>query len=104
MITTRSAAFLLFLLPLLPAGALAQTQDQTQTETKAPPTPEAKAAWQKLRAACAGDFQKFCSQIERGKGARGAVRACMQAHETELSPACRDARAERAAARAKGKS
>ena len=53
------------------------------------------------RAACATDVQKFCANIERAKG---AMRACLTAHETQLSDSCKAARAERAAARAKDKS
>ena len=35
-----------------------------------------------MRAACAADVQKFCANIERAKG---AMRACLEAHETQLS-------------------
>jgi hypothetical protein len=56
---------------------------------------------ERVRAACAGDVQKFCANIERGKG---AIRGCLQAHEPELSTSCKAARAERAAARAREKS
>jgi hypothetical protein len=56
---------------------------------------------QKMRAACSADVQKFCGQIERGKG---MLRACLEQHQTDLSEGCRAARAERAAAKAKGKS
>ena len=53
-----------------------------------------------MRAACAADVQKFCTNVERGKG---AVRTCLDAHQTQLSDDCAAARAERAAARAKEK-
>jgi hypothetical protein len=80
-------------LALLPVTAMAQSA----------PTPDvAKAeARQKVRAACAADVQKFCANIERAKG---ALRGCIKAHENELSEACKAARAERAALRAKDKS
>lgn len=41
-----------------------------------------------LRAKCAGDFQKFCSNVQAG-GGRGV--ACLRAHQAELTPACRSA-------------
>jgi hypothetical protein len=70
-------------------------------QSPAAPTAERSEARQKLRAACAADVQKFCASIER---VRGALRTCLETHETQLSDGCRAARAERAAARAKGKS
>ena len=78
-------------LAALPLTALAQSA----TAPKA--TPEAR---EKMRAACAADVQKFCANVERGKG---AMRTCLDAHETQLSDDCTAARAERAAARAKEK-
>jgi hypothetical protein len=79
-------------LAILPLTVLAQSA----MEPKA--TPEAR---EKMRAACAADVQKFCANVERGKG---AMRTCLEAHQTQLSDSCKAARAERAAARAKGKS
>ena len=79
-------------LAVLPMTALAQSA----TPPKA--TPEMR---EKMRAACAADVQKFCANIERAKG---AMRSCLEAHETQLSDGCKAARAERAAARAKDKS
>lgn len=55
----------------------------------------------KVRTACAADIQKFCPNIERGKG---QMRACLDQNQTSLSSECDAARAERAAARAKAKS
>jgi hypothetical protein len=75
-------------LAVLPMTALAQSAAPEKA------TQEARA---KFRAACAVDVQKFCANIERAKG---AMRSCLQAHETQLSEGCRAARAERAAARA----
>jgi len=60
------------------------------------------AARAKVRSACAADAEKFCSGVERGKG--GGMRACFVAHEAELSAACKAARTERAATRAKDRS
>jgi hypothetical protein len=81
-----------FALVLLPATGFAQSPS-AQT-----PVSEARA---KVREACAGDVQKYCANVERGKG---AVRDCLQAHETQLSDGCRTARTEREAARSKNKS
>ena len=36
---------------------------------------------------CAADLEKFCAGVERGQG---AVRECLQKHESELSPACKE--------------
>ena len=83
----------LFLLLLLPAAAVAQAP-------AAPPSTELKEMREKVRTACAADVQKFCGLIERGKG---EMRACLLAHESDLSATCRDARAERAALKAKSK-
>jgi hypothetical protein len=41
-----------------------------------------------LRSNCAGDFHKFCSDVQAGGGR--AV-ACLRAHAADLSPACRAA-------------
>jgi len=82
------------LLLLLPVAALAQTAIPPA------PSPERAEAREKVRAACAADVQKFCASITREKG---AMRTCLDTHQNELSPACRAARAERAALRAKAK-
>ncbi len=79
-------------LALSPMAAFAQSAGP-QTAV-----PEAR---EKARAACAADVQKFCANIERAKG---AMRSCLETHETQLSDGCKAARAERAAARAKEKS
>jgi len=77
-------------LAALPLTALAQSATAPST------SPERE----KMRAACAADVQKFCANVERGKG---AVRTCLNAHQTQLSDDCAAARAERAAAKAKEK-
>jgi hypothetical protein len=91
--TPRTRGTAAFLLLLVPAAAIAQTP-------AAPPSAEVKEMREKMRAVCSADVQKFCAQIERGQG---QMRACLQAHENELSADCRAARAERAAAKAKSK-
>ena len=79
-------------LALLPMSALAQS---------ATPDPAKEEARAKFRAACIADVQKFCVNVERAKG---AMRACLTAHEKDLSDSCKAARAERAAFSAKEKS
>ncbi len=86
-------AFLLF--AVVPAVALAQSAAAPGS------SPERAEARQKLRTACAADIQKFCTNIERAKG---AMRACLEQNQASLTSECNAARAERAAARAKDKS
>ena len=53
-------------------------------------------AQQRGEGPCAADVKKFCGDVKPGQG---AIAKCMKAHETELSPACREsskARAEKA--------
>lgn len=78
-------------LALLPVAAMAQSAPAPSA------SPEREAARAKVRAACADDVQKFCANIEKGKG---ATRTCLEQHAKELTPACTTARAERAAVRA----
>jgi hypothetical protein len=78
-------------LALLPATAFAQSAAPQSA------VPEARG---KIRAACAADIQRFCTDIEHAKG---AVRGCLETHEMQLSEGCKAARLERAAARAKDK-
>jgi hypothetical protein len=87
----KTGSFVLALAMVPMAAALAQT---------ATPDPAKQEARARYRAACAADVQKFCANIERGKG---ATRACLTAHETQLSETCKAASAEREAARAKDK-
>jgi len=84
----------LLLLGAVPVVAIAQNATQPA------PSVERSEAREKVRAACGADVQKFCANIERAKG---AMRGCLAAHEKELSPACKEAREERAAARGKDK-
>jgi hypothetical protein len=91
----REIAGAVLFLALLPATGLAQ--DSTST----PQSPARAEAREKVRAACAADIQKFCANIERGKGAK---RACLDQNHANLSSECNAARAERAALRAKEKS
>jgi hypothetical protein len=88
----------ILLIGLLPTASLAQST----TSPVAASTPAAKSeAREKVRAACAADAAKYCSGVERAKG---AMRSCLQTHEAELSDACKAARSERVAERAKEKS
>jgi len=50
--------------------------------------PAPAPAGQGVRAACAADFQKFCSDVQPGGG---RIRACIAGHKDDLTPACRDA-------------
>ena len=43
---------------------------------------------------CAAEVQKFCATVEKGKG---LVHACLEAHSSELSEACKTSMAEHAA-------
>lgn len=95
-LTMRSTGLLLLLLPA--AAAIAQGP-ATPPATGTPPSPDKAEMREKMRAACSADVQKFCAQIERAKG---ALRACLEQHQNDLSEACRSARAERAAAKGKG--
>lgn len=49
---------------------------------------------------CAGDVQKFCATVEKGKG---AVKTCLESHSAELAPACKTSMTEHAAAKAAAK-
>jgi hypothetical protein len=80
-------------LAVLPVTAFAQ-----DTGSPSAAVSEARA---RMRAACGQDVAKYCANIERAKG---AMRSCLDAHQTQLSDGCKAARAERAAARAKEKS
>jgi flagellar motility protein MotE (MotC chaperone) len=75
---------------LVPVAALAQSPSMQPSSDRA-------EMREKFKAACSADIQKFCAQLDRGKGAR---RACLQAHENELSAECRALREARAAAKA----
>lgn len=85
----------LLLLGALPIAAIAQNAIQPA------PSAERSEAREKYRAACGADIQKFCGNVERAKG---AMRSCLTEHAKDLSPACKTAREERAAARGKDKS
>lgn len=41
-----------------------------------------------VRAACGEDLERLCPDLEPGKGSPGR---CLRQHESELSPACREA-------------
>jgi hypothetical protein len=95
----------LLLLSLLSPAAQAQNATTPPTTAPSPSSPSLHEARAKMRAACAGDVQKFCAGIER---ANGALRQCLRDHRAELSSDCIAARAGlrslRAAEKAKDKS
>lgn len=67
-----------------------------------PDTNHSNPVWVKFRAACKADIAKHCGDVERVKGERGKMRACLHTHKTDLSADCKAAVAERdAAAQAK---
>ncbi len=67
-----------------------------------PDTDHSNPVWAKFRAACKADIAKHCGDVERVKGERGKMRACLHTHKTDLSADCKAAVAERdAAAQAK---
>jgi hypothetical protein len=64
--------------PIAVTAALAQAQG----------TDTSKSGKGRLRAACSTEAQKFCGNIERGKG---KLRACLEGHQAELSDSCKTA-------------
>jgi Cysteine rich repeat len=74
-----------FLVPLACVG-LALCLSAAAQDAPAP-----APAGQGVRAACAADFKKFCSDVQPGDG---RIRACIAAHKDDLSPGCRDALAQ----------
>ncbi len=81
-----------FLLSLLPAVTLAQSAEQSAQERG--------EARQKVRRSMRRRHPEVLCQH---RAAKGAMRACLEQHQTNLSSECNAARAERAAARAKDK-
>src|SRR5436190_18843560 len=93
------------LVSFLSWGALAQTTTPPPEAPSISPAPKArspamKQARAKRRAACAADLQKFCADVEPGKGAR---QKCLRSHRKEISPECKAARQELRVIRAKEK-
>jgi hypothetical protein len=95
---TIGAAILFAVLPFAALAQSAPPSSAPQPEAGSTQRSEARA---KMRAACGTDVQKFCANVERAKG---AIRTCLESHQNDLSAACKAARAERAAARAKDRS
>jgi membrane fusion protein, multidrug efflux system len=78
----------------LKEGASVSVATPEEQETAATAREAATAARKEqsragMRAACAADIQKFCANVERGKG----MRACLQANAAELSEGCKAAAA-----------
>ena len=87
-----------FLISLLPWGALAQiaappppAEPPSVSPVPKARSPALKQARAKRRAARAADLQKFCGDIEPGKGGR---QKCLRSHRAEISPECKSARRE----------
>jgi hypothetical protein len=83
-------------LSMLSLAAVAQSTTPQNPDAAASSDARAEAR-EKYRAACAGDVQKFCANVDKAKG---AVRSCLETNASQLSDSCKAARAERAAARA----
>jgi membrane fusion protein, multidrug efflux system len=67
-------------------------EQETAAATRAAETSARKEeARASFRAACASDIQKFCSDVERGKG----MRACLRSNAAQLSDDCKAAAAGR---------
>lgn len=79
--------------PAPPAVTAAPAPVTTPPAATAAPTPAdtEKGPGQRW-AACATELQKLCANTER---ARGAKRACLESHASELSAGCKDRLAEK---------
>ena len=82
-------------LMLAPFAALA-AEDAAKTETPKDAAkteaPHDAAEHAKRWAACAPEVQKFCANIEQGKG---KTHTCLEGHAAELSDACKTRMAEK---------
>ena len=67
-----------------PAGTAAAAATAPAAARPLSPREEAMA----VRSKCGADFQKFCSGVQLGGG---RAPACLRAHASELTPACRAA-------------
>jgi hypothetical protein len=105
-------AFTLALVAIIavPTAALAQTAPAPSAPPAAaapapqrqgmPDNPEAKARFEKFRAACGADLKTFCATVERGtEQGRGEMRQCVEANKAKFSATCLNALAERDANR-----
>ena len=105
-------------LMLMASGGLAMAQTATPAPAMPAATPTAPTAvapapalsdatkdnpaWVKFRSACKADIAKHCGEVERVKGERGKLRACLETNKASLSSDCTAAIVERdAAAKAK---
>ena len=52
------------------------------------PPPDEGTGFAKVRVACSADAERLCKDVKAG---RGHVRACLKAHEAELSDGCKAA-------------
>ena len=60
-------------------------------DSAATTAPAAGAASKPRWSACTAEVQKFCANIEHGKG---KIRSCLEGHATELSGTCKTRMAE----------
>lgn len=67
------------------AKCLREKKDQVSAECKAAKE-KMKDALQEMKEACHDDVEKFCGNVEAG---RGRIMKCMKKHQAEVSPSCR---------------
>lgn len=91
-------------LTALASVALAQTAPPSAPSAAAPSSapqrsqdPEAKARFEKFRAACSADLATHCASV--AKGERGEMRQCVETHKAKFSTGCQAAITERDANR-----
>jgi hypothetical protein len=82
--------------PVAAAGSAAATVTAPATAPAPGATKPEDGERQKYRQACAAEIVRFCADIEKGKGKK---RACLESHASEIGAPCKDALAERAAAK-----
>ncbi len=95
--------------PTTPAAPAATTAPAAVAPSAAAPAVQPDAnqnnpVWVKFRAACKADLAKHCGDVERVKGERGKMRACLDTHKAELTADCTSAIVARDAAIAAKKS
>jgi hypothetical protein len=106
----RQSIATLVALIALPSIVLAQSAPQPAAPVAAAPAasqkggfadnPEAKARFEKFRAACGADLQTHCAMVQRGSDqARSEMRQCIETHKAKFSATCQTALTERDAAR-----
>ena len=89
---TIKSTFAAAALCLVSSAAIAETAPAPAPT--AAPAAAADATGGKRWEACKADVQKFCANLEKGKG---VIRTCLESHKTELSDACKTSMADHAA-------